>query len=113
MAASKPDGRGGRSPQIHLHVSSEHDEGHIVLRGELDENTVVAVTCGLRGLRGLAIGRVRLELSQVTFINEPAIAALAAAKHEWEASGRQFYMVNAPEALQLLLRQHHLLLPHV
>jgi anti-anti-sigma factor len=70
------------------------------MEGELDLSTVPRLRDALRELRGRNVPLVRLDISQLSFIDSTGLRALLVAAREAEVEGWRLALTRAPAHVQ-------------
>ncbi len=88
------------APDLHIARRDRNDEVDLVLRGELDISSVPALREALRELRDEDVSRVRLDISQLQFVDSTGLRALLVAHRESSVAGWKLALTRAPEHVQ-------------
>jgi len=78
----------------------EGPETHIALRGELDLSTTDRVQRELERVEAAAPSVLKLDLSELTFLDSTGLRLIVAADQRARESNRRFVVVKGPAAVQ-------------
>ena len=85
-----------------FHATVEHDDGHARVRfaGELDLATVAEAEAAVEQARGDGAGPLRLDLSEVTFLDSSGLRLIMEVSRACSADGCRLSIVPGPRGVQ-------------
>lgn len=101
---STPESAGARPATLEIRVVDEVAFTRVSVSGELDLATVPTLSAALRGPLADPFNDIRLDLSDVTFIDSTGLTAVLEARATWLAAGTTFVIERQSQAVDRLVR---------